>query len=57
MIRPKACVEMKKVNGESLKKYKIKHHLVLTGHNQSLTSFFELLVKLGNADGQDQSIH
>jgi hypothetical protein len=47
MIRPKAGTQMKKVNGESLKKFKIKRHLIGTGHNQSFTSFSELLVKLG----------
>jgi hypothetical protein len=47
MIRPKACMEMKKVNGKSLKKFKIKRHLIVTGHNQSLTAFPKLLVKLG----------
>jgi hypothetical protein len=50
MIRPKACMQIKKVNGESLKKFKIKCHFIVTGHNQSLTSFSELLVKLGNSN-------
>jgi hypothetical protein len=48
MIRPKACMQMKKVNGEALKNVKIKRHLNVTGQNQSLTSFSELLVKLGS---------
>jgi hypothetical protein len=53
MIRPKACMQMKKVNGEWLKKFTIKCHLIVTGHNQSLRSFSELLVKLGNFASAD----
>jgi hypothetical protein len=40
-------MQMKKVNGKLLKKFKIKRHFITTGDNQSLTSFPELLVKLG----------
>jgi hypothetical protein len=41
-------MQMKKINRGSLKKFKIKRHFIITGHNQSLTSFPELLVKLSN---------
>jgi hypothetical protein len=41
-------LQMKKENGQSLKQFKMKRHLIVTGHNQSLTSFPELLVKLDN---------
>jgi hypothetical protein len=44
---PEGFHALKKVNGESLKKFKITRHLIVTGHNQSLTSFSELPVKLG----------
>jgi hypothetical protein len=47
MIRPKTCQQMKKVNGESLKRFKIKRYLIVTSHNHLLTSFSELLIKLG----------
>jgi hypothetical protein len=40
-------------NGKSkwrvTKKFKIKRHLIVTGHNESLTTFSKLLVTLSNA--------
>jgi hypothetical protein len=47
-------MQMKKINGKPLKKFKMKRHLIVTGHNQLLTSFSESLVKPGNSWGRPE---